>query len=232
MVNPFEKIVEFIGHKSFRLNLVGEQGLPMVFNIDLLKGRGIPLKTSPRAIAIVAAGIVIPFIIFVMMLGVYLNNRVSIPIMEHEMAVYNQKMQTLSEGVKLQQMFYKDKDSINASVPEAASAVGKFAAWSPVIRAVAENVPSAMVLNNFAGRYSAVKSPQGVDSVCREIEMSVSGSAKANWDEEVKAFRDRLLENSALKSRLQDIPIGHQSSKSGEKDSVSYDMRMVFKSNM
>ncbi len=232
MVNPLEKIAEFIGRKSCHINLVGEQSSPTVFNIDLLKGQGIPLKTSPQAIAIVAAGIVIPFIIVVIMLGIYLNNRVSIPIMEHEMAVYNQKMQTLSDAVNAQQMFYKDRDSINACAPEAVSAVRKFTAWSPVIQAVAENVPGAMVLNSFAGRYSAVKSQQGGDSICREIEMGVSGSAKANWDEEVKAFRGRLLENGVLKSRLQDIPVGQQSSRGGEKDSISYDMRMIFKSGM
>ena len=148
------------------------------------------------------------------------------------MAVYNQKMQTLSEGVNTQQMFYKDRDSINACAPEAASAVRKFAAWSPVIQVVAENVPGAMVLNSFAGKYSVVKSQQGGDSVCQEIEMGISGSAKASWDEEVRAFRGRLLENSVLKSRLQDIPIGQQSSKGGEKDSISYDMRLIFRGGM
>ncbi len=232
MVNLLENVTKFIGRKSCRINLVGEQSSPTVFNIDLLKGQGIPLKTSPQAIAIVAAAIVVPFIIIAIMLGVYLNNRVSIPIMEHEMAVYNQKMQTLSEGVNAQKMFYKDRDSISACAPEAASAVRKFAAWSPVIQAVAENVPGAMVLNSFAGKYSVVKSQQGGDFICREIEMGVTGSAKASWDEEVKAFRGRLLENSVLKSRLQDIPVGHQSSKGGEKDSISYDMRMIFKSSM
>jgi len=232
MVNMLEKLAELIGGKSGQANPVRERSSPTVFNIDLLKGQGIPLKTRPVVLAITAGAIAVPLIVAMLMVWSYFYNRVAIPIKEHEIAAYEKKMQTLSDAVKAQQMFYKDRDSINAAVPEAAVAVRKFTAWSPVIQVVAENVPGAMVLNSFAGKYSVVKSQQGGDSICREIEMGVSGSAKANWDEEVKAFRGRLLENSVLKSRLQDIPVGQQSSRGGEKDSISYDMRMIFKSDM
>jgi hypothetical protein len=233
MVNPLEKVAELIGDKSGQANLVGWQSSPTGFTIDLLKGRGIPVKTSPQGIAIIAVGIAVPFIIVVIMLGIYLNNRVSIPIMEHEMAVYNQKMQTLSEGVKVQQAFNKDKESINASTPEVASALQKFTAWSPVIRTIAENMPGAMVLSRLDAKQTAAARPgTGAASVAREVDMNISGNAGGNWDEEVKGFRVRLLESSTLKSRLQDIPVAQQSSKGGEKDAVTYDLRMVFKGGM
>ncbi len=233
MVNPLEKLAELIGGKSGQTNPVGGQSAPTGFAIDLLKGRGIPVKTSPQGITIIAAGIAVPFIIVVIMFSIYLNNRVAIPIMERELAVYNQKMQTLSEGVRAQQMFYKDRDSINASAPEVASAVLRFTAWSPVVQAIAENVPGAMVLSRLDAKQSANSQPgTGAASAAREVGMSISGKAAGNWDEEVKGFRDRLLESSTLKSRLQDIPVSQQSSKGGEKDAVTYDLRMVFKGGM
>lgn len=199
-----------------------------MFKIDLLKGQGVPLKTEPAGIAIIAGGIAVPFITILIMIGICLNNRVVIPIKQHELAQCEQKMQTLFEGVKLQQTFNKERDSINASVPEAALAVRKFAAWSPIIQAVAENMPGAMVLSRFDGKQDVAQSA----AVTREVSMSISGKSLVNWDEEVKGFRNRLLESGNLKSILQDIPIGQQSSKSGEKDSVSYDLRMIFKAGM
>jgi len=233
MVNPLEKLAELIGGKSGQTNPVGGQSAPTGFTIDLLKGQGIPVKTSPQGIAIIAAGITVPFIIVVIMLGIYLNNRVSIPIREHELAVYEQKMQTLSEGVKVQQMFNKDKESINGSAPEVASALRKFTAWSPVIRIIAENMPGAMVLSRLDAKQTvSSQAGTGAASVAREVEINISGKATGNWDEEVKSFRSRLLESGTLKSRLQDIPVSQQSSKGGEKDSISYDLRMVFKDGM
>jgi len=200
-----------------------------MFTVDLLKGQAVPLKTSTTGIGIVAAGVVVPFIVLIIIVGIFFNNRVVIPIMEHEMVVCAQKMQTLSESVKIQQNFDKEIISINASIPEAAVAVRKFTAWSPIIRTIAENMPGAMVLNKLDGKQS-VKSQQG--GVAREIEMSVGGTSQASWDEDVKAFRARLLESAALKARLQDITVAQQSGKGGEKDSVSYDLRMIFKDGL
>lgn len=206
-----------------------------MFTVDLLKGQGVPLKTQPAGIAIVAAGIVVPFITVLIFIGIYLNNRVVIPIVERELAVCEQKMQTLSEGVKAQQTFYKERDSINASMPEAAAAVRKFTAWSPIIQTVAENMPGAMVLSRLDGKQNVAQSGQGGAGgafVTREVSMGISGKSLVNWGEEVKGFRNRLLESGTLKSRLQDVPVGQQSSKGSEKDSISYDLRMIFKAGM
>jgi hypothetical protein len=233
MTNPLEKAAEFIVHKFFRIKLLAEQGSSMVFNIDLLKGQGIPIKTSPHGVAIIAVGIVIPLVVALIMTGIFLKNRVIIPIKEHEVAVYNQKMQTLSEGVKAQQMFDKNRESINASVPETAAAVRKFTAWSPVIRTIAENMPGAMVLSRLDAKQTAsAQQGTGTPSVSREVEMSISGKAGGNWDEDVKGFRSRLLESGTLKSRLQDIPVAQQSSKGGQNDAVNYDLRMLFRDGM
>ena len=204
-----------------------------MFKVDLLKGQGIPLKTRPTDIAIIAAGIAVPFIIAMVLTGIYLNTRVIIPVKQRELEVYEQKMKTFSEAVRIQQMFYRDRDSINASVPETASAVRKFIAWSPIIQAVAENMPGAMVLSRLEGKQAASQSPGvGAGPVPREVELSVSGRSLIRWDEEVKGFRNRLLESSTLKTRLQDVTVAQQSSKSGEKESVSYDLKMMLKADL
>jgi len=200
-----------------------------MFTIDLLKGQGIPVKTSPQGIAIIATGVAVPFVAALVFIGIYLHNRVVIPIMQNELAVYEQKMQTLSEGVKLQQMFNKEKDSINGCIPEVASAVRKFTTWSPVIRTIAENMPAVMILNQLNVKQTVDSQAGGV---VREVNMNISGNAAGNWDEEVKSFRNRLLESSVLKSKLQDVSVAQQSSRGGEKDVTSYELRMIFKGAM
>ncbi len=213
-----------------------------MFTVDLLKGQGIPLKNRPEGLAMVAVGAVVPVIIAISMLWSYFYNRAVIPIWEHEFVVCNDKIKTLSEGVKIQQAFYNEKDSINKAVPQAAIAVRKFTQWSPIIRVIAENMPGAMVLSQFEGKQSTGTSQEAANSdsktggaavsVKREIGINISGSAKASWDEEVKSFRNRLLSSDILKSRVEDISVPQQSSRGGEKESTSYEMRVIFKSGM
>jgi hypothetical protein len=215
-----------------------------MFTIDLLKGQGVPLKHRPEGLAIMAVGAAVPVLILIFMVWSFFYNRIACPILKHELAVYEEKIQDLSDVVRTQQMFQKEKVSINGSIPEVSIALRKYAQWSPIVRAVAENMPAPMVLTNFEGKQSIVKAqvPINPDSkkmveaevVQREVKMQISGSTQSNCDEEIKSFRDRLRSCEALRNRIQDISVSQQPGRTGDKDKdyVSYEMRLIFKGGM
>ena len=164
----------------------------------------------------------------------YFYNKVTIPIAESEIITYEKRMETFSDAVKAQRNFDKERYSINAAIPEAAGAVQKFTAWSPIIQVIAENMPGPMVLGNLEGKQGTLKTQKdGKEKTLatREVGISVSGKSNIKWDEEVKSFRSRLLQNGILKNKLMDIPVSQQSSKGGDKEGVTYQLRMILNSN-
>ncbi len=79
-----------------------------MFTIDLLKGQGIPMKSSPGGIAIAAVAVAAPMTIAIIMFGFYLNDRTQVSTKEQEIVRCQAEIDKLSGTVELQDSFEKE----------------------------------------------------------------------------------------------------------------------------
>jgi hypothetical protein len=210
-----------------------------MFTIDLLKGKGIPIKSGPEGIAIAAGTLAVPIIIATVMFGYYLHTKVDISINKQRIASYETKIEGLSEGVELQRAFEREKGMIGNCLTEVSSSIDGHIQWSPILATVVKNMPDSVVLTGLEVKERSVKRkiPKADDPKimidvtvpARILQMNVSARPESDSDKEVKDFRERLLVSALLGPKLEDIRVSQEFDMLEGKDVVSYEIDCLFK---
>ncbi|MFC1737781.1 hypothetical protein ACFL1G_01880 [Planctomycetota bacterium] len=212
-----------------------------MFEIDLLKGQGVPAKSRPQSIAIVLVTIAVPVIITGAMLGYYLHNKILISIQKQRIVNIEIKTSELSEAVKIQQAFEAEKKNINNYLSEVGDALfgGRHIQWSPVLITVVENIPDSVVLTKLGVKQSAIKrkvpkknDPEKIVSVSvpiRTLHMNVTGTSGSNCDQAIKEFRDSLYSSEVLGPKLDNIRVSQNMHTLEEQRIYLYEIECIFK---
>lgn len=213
-----------------------------MFTIDLLKGEGVPIKSGPWGLIIVATAFAVPVFVAMIMLGFYLSDRIIVSERKQTIVNYEGYIGRLSDAVKLQESFEEEKNNINNCLSEALSSASKHTQWSPILATVVENMPDSMVLTRLEVKQHSVnkKVPQqndpnkviNVSVPASTLQMSVSGRLQANNDKAVKDFKDRLRLSALLAPKLKDIVISQKTDTFDGQEVVSYDIDCIFKPEM
>ncbi len=210
-----------------------------MFTIDLLKGQGIAAKSTIEHIVVVALTICVPVIVVIVMLSFYLSNGIAMAMDKQQAANYEEKIAKFSKAIKIQKSFESEKEAIRYSLSEVSGSIDKYTQWSPVIMTIVENMPDSMILTKFELKPRKVKRlvPQkddpgkmvNVGVLINMLNVSVCGSPGTNYDEEVRAFSDRLSSSELLKeSRLEEIRISQKVDKEHGQNVVVYEMECIF----
>jgi Tfp pilus assembly protein PilN len=210
-----------------------------MFKIDLLKGQGVPLKSSPGGIAITAITIAVPLYVLIMMFGFYVNDITYISVKEQEVARCQSEIDKLSGAVKLQESLEKEKILYSACLSEVKSSIGKYVQWSPVLVTLVENMPNSVMLTELEVRQDSITkkvpkkdNPQEMvdGSVPINIlRMSISGGSQYDCNQEVRDFQDRLQSSDFLGPKLENIVVSRESETLKGRDVASYEIDCVFK---
>ena len=208
-----------------------------MFKIDLLKGEGVPIKSGPEGIAIIAATAAVPLIIAIGMVGVYWSNGINISIQKQDLNNYETKIGKLSEAVELQESFEKEKSVITSSLSEVSSSLRRFVQWTPVLVTLVENMPESIVLDSLKvkTRTTKIKVPDKdnpeimIDKTvpAKTLLVGVNGSLQSDSDKAVKDFSDSLRSSTLLGPKLEDIRISQKVD--AIKNVVSYQIKCIFK---
>jgi Tfp pilus assembly protein PilN len=210
-----------------------------MFKIDLLKGQGIPAKSRPESIAIVAVAFAVPVITAIVMFGFYLSDRIVMSVQEQRIANYEANIGKLSDAAELQKSFEREKKAIRSCLSEVSSTIGRHTQWSGILATLVRNMPDSMVLTRLEAKRRSVKRkvPKknepgkmiDVSVPVRTLQMSISGSPDYNCDKAVKDFRNRLRFSSLLGPKLEDIRVSQKSDTLEGRDVVSYEIDCIFK---
>jgi len=212
-----------------------------MFKIDLLKGQNLPVRTKPQGVAIFVATFTVPVLVAMLMAGYHVRNGVIISIQKQNIAGVETQTQRLANALMLKESCEKDKSAINSCLADVAASIRKHIQWSPVLVALAENLPDSVVITglevkqNFVRRKIAVQgdsADQKADTSVpvRTLKMRVSGNPSYNCDLEVRAFRDQLRASKILGPMLEDIVIASQGHDTLDgRDVVCYDIECIFK---
>ena len=211
----------------------------LMFTIDLLNGQGLPQKTKPGDVAIIAATVILPVLLAIGTLGMYLNNKVILSLKELEVAKTEEKINNYSDALKQQETLRKKKVAYGNCLSEVGTLIKKYTQWSPVLTTVVENMPESVVLTSLEVERNSIKKtvPIGDDpGETKEIEvpirvlrLNVSGNPLSNCDEAVRDFQDRLRTSALLGPKLENIRVQRDSEKYKGQDIFSYEIICDFK---
>lgn len=211
----------------------------VIFTIDLLNGRAIPLKSKPGGLAVVVATAVIPLFAAGGMFGLYLHNNNAVMVKQKEIARYDAEAGKLTDAVKLQEALEKEKTAYKDSLSDVRSSIKRHIQWSPILTTLVENMPDSVVLTSVEVKHNSVKRkvPKNddpkkmveVDVLAKILRVTVSGGSERNCDEAVREFRDRLRASAFLGPKLENIAVAQQSENRQGRDVVSYEINCVFK---
>lgn len=210
-----------------------------MFTIDLLKGQAIPLKSKPGSLAIIVISLAIPVTVTAGMLSIYHRNKIVVSVKERQIAKCQEQIDELSDAVELQRALEKKKTAYSSCLSEVKSSIKRHTQWSPVLTAIMENIPDAVVLSSLAVEHNSVKkkvpkddNPKKmveVDVLVRTLRLSVVGGQQTNSDEAVRDFRDRLRDSEFLGPRLENIGVSQKSESRDGREVVSYEISCILK---
>jgi Tfp pilus assembly protein PilN len=210
-----------------------------MFTIDLLKGQGIPARTRPEGIIAMAATAVIPLMTALIMLAVFLSNRIVMNIERREAADYEQKISQLSDAMKTYRSYEQQKSAALKRISEAVEAVDGRQQWSDVLVTVVRNMPDSMVLKRMAVESKAVrvkvndaKDPEKkVDKMvpAQTLTLTLGAAAGSISDRQVQEFREKLRSSPLLSAKLEDIPVSQKVETVDDREVITYEMKCIFK---
>ncbi len=213
-----------------------------MFTIDLLKGQGIPMKSSPGGIAIAGVTVTVPMTMAIIMFGFYLNNRTYVSIKEREIVRCQAEIDKLSDAVELQDSLEKKKIIYGNCLSEVKSSIGKYIQWSPVLVTIVENMPDSVMLTALEVKQNSVRkkvpkkdNPQEMIEKTfpvKILQMSVSGSPGYDCDKVVRDFRNHLRSSAFLGPKLENIGVSQESETLEGRDVASYEIECVFKTRL
>jgi Tfp pilus assembly protein PilN len=213
-----------------------------MFKIDLLKGQGVPMKSSPGGIAIAAVTIAVPLYVFIIAFGFYVNGKTYMSVKKQEIARCQSVIDNLSDAVELLESLEKEKTAYGARLLEVKSSINRYIQWSPVLVTLVENMPNSVMLTGLEVKQHSVRkkvpkkdNPQEMidqNVPVRTLRMSVSGSPQYNCDKAVRDFRDSLLSSAFLGPRLENIGVSQESGTLEGRDVASYEIDCVFKARL
>lgn len=206
--------------------------------IDLLKGQGIPERTTLGGVTIVVAGVLVPCLVTAGMLYEYMHNRATIPILQKAIANEQAKIDKLSAAVELNETLGKNRKLITQRLSEVAGCVDTYLQWSPVLVTLARSMPDDMVLTLLGANRKNVqrmipdkKTPNKTVTISiptRTLVLNMNGGGEHNYDNAVKGFRDRLRQSTSLGSKLEEIVISQESGRLDGEGTVCYRVNCIF----
>jgi hypothetical protein len=210
-----------------------------MFTIDLLKGKGIPVRSGPEGTVITVASLAISVILAMVMFGFYLSNRIIISVQKQEIANCEANIDKLSAAVKLQESFEKEKNLISNCLLEVASSIGKHTQWSPILVMLAQTMPDTLVLTKLEVKQDSVrkKIPQKDDPKKMidisvpviMLKMNVSGNPRFNCDKAIRDFKDSLCLSDSLGPKLDNVEVSQKAETLENQDVISYEIDCIFK---
>jgi hypothetical protein len=208
--------------------------------IDLLRGQGIPAKTTLGSAAMIVVIVAVPILAAAGMVDRYLQNKTDIGIKQQQIAVEQATIEKFADAVKFKESLQKQQDAIGSKLSEVASCLDNFVQWSPVLETLARYMPGQMVMSGLKAESTSERrqitsqnDPNRRINVTvskRILVLDISGSEMRDYGEVVQNYANRLKSSPALGPKLEGIEVSQKPGTAGDLKTVSYTMNLKFKS--
>lgn len=187
----------------------------MIYQIDLLKGKGIPAKSRPLYVMLACSPFLITALAAIMIMGSYIKNKVDYQIYTQRLASYNSVKNDLQKVRHFVNNISSDKEMLDKHAAEIAGSINAHMQWSPVMQALINNLPPSINLNQLNVKrqvlHDKVKDKEGkpfdVIGYQYTLIITVSGENGFGGNEAVKEFVQNLKKNPDLAATIEDIRV-------------------------
>ena len=206
--------------------------------IDLLRGEGIPLRTTPAGIIVAVVTVLVPLCVAAGMVDRYLNNINLIDIETYALAREQARIDSYSDAARAKAALESQKARIEKTLEEVARFANRHIQWSPILTTVAKDIPENMIITTLEAvckNTTAIVPHQTepntnvrVTIPKRSLVIDMAGKQSEDHDGVMIDFRDKLVKSAELGSKLQDVVISRESDKTVEQGGTSYKAVCVF----
>jgi len=206
--------------------------------VDLLRGGGIPPKTTLIGILIAMVAALVPLCATAALLDRYFKNEVFLDIQAKELAAATQEHNSYSEAIRERADLEKKKAEIQKTLAEIVTFADRNIQWSPIFTTLAQNMPEEMIITSLEAerKNTAVIIPSQNNPETnirlsipkRSLVIDVAGKKNLDHDASVMMLRNGLAGSAALADKLEDVVISHGAGAAAGEDAVSYEVVCVF----
>jgi hypothetical protein len=212
----------------------------MMYTIDLLKGRGIPIKNRRGGIFIIAATIAVPVIIAMGFYTEYLLNKIEINRTDISIRDHENKISQMKEAVKSLSSMEQQCGTLRDCITDVSMAIGRNVQWSPILQLIVENMPATTQLNKLdvslvmlTKQMPDKADPKKLVNVpysSRTLHISLHEFSKSDSGEAVRTFIQALRSSKIMNGKVDDIRIASQEREAVQGVEVTrYDIDCIFK---
>ena len=209
--------------------------------IDLLKGQGIPAKTTSGGIMVLAVTLIVPILVAAGGLDWYLRTKMRIEVQEGQIVKAKQTISELAPDVRLKKSKEREIALVHSKLTEVSRCLNTFMQWSPILETLAEYMPTPMIMNDLTAqntsgarrttrRSNDPNQPLSIPVPDRTLVMNISGDRAGNFNPIVQKFQESLNSSEALKPRLTNIVHSRQAGIAGAGQRESHEMKIIFAS--
>ncbi len=207
--------------------------------IDLLKGQGIPPKTTFSGVFFTALIFILPLIAGSIMAGMYAVNKINLEMKMIEVEKLTKKLEEYMPGKQEAAKFQKEKNNYTARISEAAKCIDTYYQWSPVLIALARNVPEDMVMDHLSvsnANTAVLKKPNDPNAGLvipvprKKMTIDLSGTGK-DYTAKVQEYKEKLDLEQSLKPLMKDVPTYVKLENKQDISQESFRMNLVFDKN-
>jgi hypothetical protein len=209
-----------------------------MFTIDLLKGRGIPVRNRPENIAVAAVTVAVPVIIALIMFGYYMRSSIVLSVQKQEIIGCDTQISKMSEAAALQKTFESEKKIANGCLSEVATNIKNHIQWTPVLVEIVKNMPNSILLtginvkeDNITKKVFSKETGKTTDvSVpVRTLQINVFETSGSVHGQSIRDFQDSLRSSAVFGPQLDNISVSQGVEKLKGQDVVSYQIDCSFK---
>ncbi len=205
--------------------------------IDLLKGRGLPAKTTFGSVFFVVLMFVVPLLIGAAMAGFYLINQIEIGITASDMEKLDNIIAELKPNAEKTDNLRKEINLYTTRLTEVSKCVKTYVQWTPVLIDVVKDKPERMFMNrltvtnddkNTVIRNSDPNKPLVLPIPQRKMTLELSGSGTEDYNLMVQDYQNHLrMESSLQPDLLRDLKYLRQP-RVADSNEDTYTMNFVF----
>ncbi len=210
-----------------------------MYTIDLLKGQGVPARSKPEGILIMAITTIVPVVIAIVMLYVYMNTKVTISLWENEIAGFGKKTEALSNYLETHENYQREKIRAQQCIAETAEVIDRYPQWTDVLVTLVKDMPQPLKLEQLTVDSQNVrikirdkenpKKKKDITVPSRVLNLTLTGTAGSETDKLVREYRDKLRISPLLASKLEDVPVSQQVDLVDGREIIQYEMKCIFK---
>jgi hypothetical protein len=209
-----------------------------MLTIDLLKGQGIPTRSNPEKIALMAITVIVPVIIAITLLSFVWRNKVIISIEKQNITNCEKAISKLSQAQMLLEKSQKEKKYRDDCLLEVGKSIEKYHQWTPALIEIVKLMPDSIILSGIDIKQSNIKkmvpNKQGGPDVevsipTTKMKISVTEKSSSARGQTIREFQDQIRSSSVFGPLLDNISVSQGIDSFRGRDVVSYQIECPFK---